>query len=80
MDESWINETNFTRKMWCPSDAAGTITLRAVIPRLALLTALDTQGRVYFAMTHANTDSDLMMVFMRYLIQVLDREDPNWQE
>ena len=26
VDESWINETNFTRKMWCPSDAAGTIT------------------------------------------------------
>jgi len=26
VDESWLNETNFTRKMWCPSDAAGTIT------------------------------------------------------
>ena len=26
IDESWLNETNFTRKMWCPGDAAVTMT------------------------------------------------------
>ena len=26
VDESWLNDTNFTRKIWCPADAAGTIT------------------------------------------------------
>jgi len=25
IDESWLNETNFTRKMWCPGDAAATM-------------------------------------------------------
>ena len=26
IDESWVNDTNFTRKMWCSSSAAATMT------------------------------------------------------
>jgi len=80
IDESWLNETNFTRKMWCPGDAAATMTQRAVTPRLSLIAALDTDGRVYFTLTHANTDSDVMLVFMRHLMMQLDREDPDWKK
>ena len=80
IDESWINETNFTRRMWCPSDAAGTVTQRMVTPRLAMIAALDTEGRVYFSLTHANTDSNVMLVFLRNLMRQLDRESPNWAE
>ena len=80
IDESWLNETNFTRRMWCPSDGAGTVTQRTVIPRLALIAALDTEGRVYFTLTHANTDSNVMLVFLRHLMRQLDRESPNWAE
>ena len=78
IDESWLNETNFTRKMWCPPYAAGTITQSTVAPRLTLIAALDTDGRVYFTMTHSNTDSDLMLVFMKHLMNQLDRENPGW--
>ncbi len=66
--------------MWCPSDAAGTITQRTVIPRLTLITALNTDGKVYFAMTQANTDSNVMLVFLRYLTRQLDIESPGWEE
>ena len=69
IDESWINDTNFTRKMWCPTDAAATITQRAVTPRLTLIAALDTEGRLYYALTHANTDSDVLLVFMKHLMR-----------
>ena len=30
VDESWINETNFTRKMWTPSNSTGTLTSKIV--------------------------------------------------
>ncbi len=56
VDESWLNESSFTRKMWCPGSAAATVTLRSVTPRLSLIAALDTDGRVYFTLTQANTD------------------------
>ena len=51
VDESWINETNFTRKMWVPSNSTASITSQIVAPRLALIAALDTEGHVYFALT-----------------------------
>jgi len=49
-------------------------------PRLTLIAALDTEGRLYFALTHANTDSDVLLVFMKHLMRQLDGEDPGWAE
>ena len=72
VDESWIPETNFNRKMWCPTNAPCTVTDRAVNPRLALIAALDTDARVFFALTHANTDSEIILLFLRDLIKKLD--------
>ncbi len=45
-----------------------------------MIAALDTDGRVYFTLSHANTDQDTFMLFMRYLVQRLDQETPGWQE
>ena len=48
--------------------------------RLALIAALDTEGRIYFAVTHANTDSDVILSFMRRLDIMLSIETPDWKE
>ena len=45
-----------------------------------MITALDTDGRVWFALTHATTDSNITILFLRYLMQALDCEIPGWQE
>ena len=45
-----------------------------------MITALDTDGRVYFSMGHATTDQDTFMLFLRHLVAQLDRETPGWQE
>ena len=42
--------------------------------------ALDTEGRIWCALTQANTDADVMTTFLRYLVRQLDRETPGWQE
>ena len=47
---------------------------------MSLIAALDTDGRVYFTLTHANTDSDVLLAFMKHLTRQLDSEDPDWQE
>ena len=67
VDESWVSETDYNRRMWCSSDASCTVTERSINPRLALITTLDTDGRVYFALTHAITDSDVMELFLIHL-------------
>ena len=65
VDESWIAETQYARRMWCPTDAPCTVTDHSVSPRLALIAALDTDGRVYFSLNHSNTDSDVILLFLR---------------
>ena len=65
VDETWISETEYRRRMWCPTHAPCTITDRSVTPRLSVIAALDTDGRIYFALNHSNTDSDVMLLFLR---------------
>ena len=78
VDESWLNQTRFLRRIWAPTDAAGTFTDKQVAPRLSLIAALDTEGRIWFSLTQANTDKDVMTTFLRYLVRELDRESPGW--
>ena len=65
VDESWVSETEYSRRMWCPTKTPCTITDRALNPRLALIAALDTDGKVYFSLNHSNTDSDVILLFLR---------------
>ena len=80
VDESWLNQTRFIRKIWVPTDTAATISDKQVQPRISLLAALDTNGGIWFALTQANTDADVMATFLRALVQQLDQETPGWQE
>ena len=45
-----------------------------------MIAALDTDGKVFFSLSHANTDSDAMMTFMQHLIRKLDLDDPTWRD
>ena len=74
IDESWISETNYSHSMWCPTNAPCTITDRMMNPRLALITALDTDGNVYFSLTHSNTDSNVILLFILKLVEKLNQE------
>ena len=80
IDESWISETEYSRRMWCPTKSSGSVTERTVSPRLALLAALDTEGKVYFALTHAITDSDIIMLFLSHLVRQLALEKPDFRD
>lgn len=80
VDETWLNETNFTRKTWCLPESRGSVPQRVISPSLSMIAALDTDGRVFFALSHATTNQDTFMVFMRHLVAKLDQETPGWQE
>ena len=67
IDESWISETEYSRRMWCSPKAPATITDKSINPRLALIAALDSDGKIYFALTHAITDSDVIASFLKRL-------------
>ena len=43
-----------------------------------MIAALDTEGLVWFALSHANTESNMMVLFLESLSKQLDREMPGW--
>jgi hypothetical protein len=79
IDESWINETTFFRKTWAPKMQASNVRLKSVTPRLALIAAIDTDGRVWYSLNQANTNSSIMLLFLTHLCNRLDREQRNWR-
>jgi len=80
IDESWVNETNFTRKIWCPPQSSATVQMRPISYRIALIAALDTEGCIYYSLTQANTDQNVMMIYLQYLVEQLDLTRPSWRE
>ena len=67
VDESWISETEYSRRMWCSPSYPSTLAGQLVMPRLALIAALDTDGHIWFSLTHATTDSEVINLFFSYL-------------
>ena len=44
-----------------------------------MIAALDTEGHVWFTLSHANTDSNMIALFLLSLTQHLDTESPGWR-
>ena len=78
VDETWLNESNFVRRHWCPVESPGSVKLKAITPSLSMIAALDTDGRVWFSLSHAKTDQDTYMLFLRQLVAQLDLDTPGW--
>ena len=58
--------------MWVPSNGAGTFTDKQVAPRISLIAALDTEGRLWCALSQSTTDADVMTTFLQVLVRQLD--------
>ena len=56
IDESWVNQTNYSRRIWAPTDSPASATVKQIVPNLNLIAALDTDGNVWFSVNHANTN------------------------
>ena len=78
IDESWLNETSFIRKTWGQRSGQGNAKLNSISPRLSLIAALDTEGHIWFTLSHANTDSNMMALFLNSLVKQFDNEFPGW--
>jgi hypothetical protein len=51
IDESWVSDTNYTRKCWAKTDTPNSSEEMAVSPRISVIAAVDTDGAVYLALT-----------------------------
>ena len=53
---------------------------KALSPKVNMIAAIDTDGRLYLSLTQFNTDGDVMLMFLSRLANVLSSEDKDWRE
>lgn len=73
-----MNETSFIRKVWAGKKGEGNTSLNPITPRLSMIAALDTNGTVWFCLSHASTDSNVIALFLKHLTDALDVDSPGW--
>ena len=56
LDQTWINDTNFTRRKWRQRGQVNSSSLKTVTPRIAMQMAICTSGKLYCSLLQVNTD------------------------
>ena len=54
--------------------------IKKIHPRITLVTALDSEGKLYASLLQSNSNGDTMELFLTELIKTLDSEDANWRK
>ncbi len=80
IDETWFNETDFRKMKWRLRGETNSAPLHSMTPRVSAIVAMDTDGRIYFALTQVNTDTDVFLLFLKRLHDKLTTEDRHWKQ
>jgi hypothetical protein len=78
LDESWINDSQFTRKKWKLPGTTNSISGHQVNPRITAIGCLDTLGNVYMSLLQSNTNNTTMKMFLTSLVKRLELEDRDY--
>jgi len=65
--------------IWAPKHGSKGTVIKQVSPRISMIMALDNFGKVYACLTHVNTDSTIMGIYIKELVKELDNEDRDWR-
>ena len=79
IDESWVDSGDYRRRCWQRKGVSNSLPAKRVSPRITLILALDSEGKIYASLLQANSDTDTMVLFLTELIKTLDYEDRNWR-
>ena len=80
IDESWLPHLDFRRKKWRRRGEPNSMATKVLSPKVNMIAAVDTDGKLYLSLTQQNTDTDVMLMFMSRLASVLSLESKNWRD
>lgn len=79
IDETWLPHLDFRRFKWGAKGERNTHAAKDLTHRVNLIASLDTDGRVYTALTQVNTDSEVIIAYLSKLVSVLAQEDKDFR-
>ena len=71
--------SDFRRFKWTFPGCNNGVSQLQIVPRVSLILAFDSTGKVYFSLLQANSNSQVMKLFFTYLIQKLDEDHRGWR-
>ena len=80
IDETWLPHLDFRNKKWRQRGEVNTVSTKALSPKVNMIAAIDTDGRLYLSLTQFNTDGDVMLMFLSRLANVLSSDDKYWRD
>ena len=72
--------SDFRRRKWALPNSTNSVAQLQIVPRISMIAALDTGGKVFYSLIQANNNSEVMEVFFIHLVKRLDAERPGWRK
>ena len=79
IDESWIGMSDFRRMKWCRIGKPNSVPKKNVTPRISMITALDSFGKLYMTLVQANSNSNMMELYFSHFIKLMDSKSKTWR-
>ena len=81
VDESWLPESDFSRKNWDKRGDSHSIPANPLGRKINMIAAVSSEGYVWLALTQPNTDEDVMRVFLSKLALIFTKQfGTEWRE
>ena len=80
IDETWLSSMDHRNRKWRQRGERNTVSSKSLSHRVNMIAAIDTDGRLYMSLTQFNTDSDVMLMFMSRLADLLTHEQKDWRD
>jgi transposase len=80
IDETWLGMTDYRGTKWCHRHEPNSAPKKLMQPRVSMILAIDNHGETYLSLTQSNTNSKVMVVFLRALVSKLTLESRRWRE
>ena len=80
IDETWLPHLDFRNKKWRQRGEQNTVSYKPLGHRVNMIAAIDTEGELYLSLTQFNTDSDVMLMFLSRLAELLTKERGDWRQ
>ena len=65
MDETWLDASDYRRMKWKAKDSTNSMPIVQLAPRISMLVAIDTNGKIYLSLVQSNSNVQVMEIFFR---------------
>ena len=79
IDESAISSSDNSQYCWYDKEERNSLRERTITPRLTMIAALSSDGRIVMSLLQANSNEETFCLFLSHFARTLEAEDKNFR-